>query len=72
MLLASRPVSAGEYELADKTYDLLLARLAERKFRGVTPQVRANILAFYDGMKSPDEHGVAPQVELLRAYKPVD
>jgi hypothetical protein len=67
-----RPVSAGEYELADKTHDLLLAMLAERKFRGVTPQIRANILAFYDGMKSPDEHGMAPQVELLRAYKPVD
>jgi hypothetical protein len=67
-----RPVSAGEYELADKTHDLLLAMLAERKFRGVTPQIRANILAFYDGMKSPDEHGMASQVELLRAYKPVD
>ena len=66
-----RAVSAGEYDLADKTYDRLLARLAERKFRGVTPQIRANILAFYDGMKSPDEHGMAPQVELLRAYKPV-
>jgi hypothetical protein len=66
-----RPVSAGEYELSDKTYDRLLTLLAERQFRGVTPEIRANILAFYDGMKSPDKHGIGAQVELLRAYKPV-
>jgi hypothetical protein len=66
-----RPVSAGEYALSDKTCDRLLILLAEKKFRGVTPEIRANILAFYDSMKSPDEHGVAAQVELLRAYKPI-
>jgi hypothetical protein len=65
-----RPVSAGEYELSDKTYDRLLELLAERKFAGATSEIRANILAFYDGMKSPDKHGIGPHVELLRAYKP--
>jgi hypothetical protein len=67
-----RPVSAGEYELSDRTYDRLLELLAAKKFAGVTAEIRANILAFYDGMKAPDKHGFSPQVDLLRAYKPVD
>jgi hypothetical protein len=31
----------------DQTYDKLLAKLAEKKFNGVTPALRENILTFY-------------------------
>jgi hypothetical protein len=64
------PVSPGEYALTDRTYDKLVGLLAQKQFQGVTPEIRANILAFYDAMKSADPHGVGPEVELLRAYKP--
>jgi hypothetical protein len=37
----------GEYSLADDTYAKLLEQLADRKFEGVTPQLRANIVTFY-------------------------
>lgn len=43
-----RPSAHGEYELADDTYAELLDRLADRKFEGVSPELRRNILAFYD------------------------
>ena len=66
-----RPVSAGEYELTDQTYDKLITKLAEKHFEDVTPEMRQNILHFYDSMKSPDPHGVGPQVEALRQYKPM-
>jgi len=65
-----RPVSAGEYALTDHTYDTLLVKLEQKRFDGVTPQIRANILAFYDGMKSPDQHGISRQLDALRAYRP--
>jgi hypothetical protein len=66
-----RPVSPGEYALTDRTYDKLLVKLAEKKFEGVTPEIRENILGFYDAMKSPDPHGIGPQLEALRGYKPL-
>lgn len=65
-----RPVSAGEYALTDHTYDSLLIKLEQKKFDGVTAQIRENIIAFYDGMKSPDQHGIGRQLDALRAYKP--
>lgn len=66
-----RRVSPGEYALTDRTYDKLLVKLAEKKFDGVTPDIRQNILGFYDAMKSPDPHGIGVQLMLLRAYRPV-
>jgi hypothetical protein len=39
----------GEYSLADDTYAKLLEQLSERKFAGMTPQLRDNIVAFYTG-----------------------
>ena len=38
----------GDYELVDKTYTKLLHKLAEDHFRGVTPELRNNLVAFYD------------------------
>jgi hypothetical protein len=37
----------GEYSLADDTYAKLLEQLSDRKFEGMTPQLRSNIVAFY-------------------------
>ncbi|MDQ6701286.1 MAG: zinc dependent phospholipase C family protein [Acidobacteriota bacterium] len=45
---------AGEYTLADKAYAKLLEKLSAQKFRKVTPDLRANIIAFYDGEKPAD------------------
>jgi hypothetical protein len=64
------PVSPGEYVLTDRTYDELLVKLAEKKFDGVTTDLRKNILVFYDAMKSPDPHGIDTKLRLLRAYTP--
>jgi len=64
------PVSPGEYKLTDQTYDRLLRKLADKKFGGVTAELRANILSFYDAMKTPDTHGIAAQLAALRAYLP--
>ncbi len=63
-----RPVSPGEYLLTDRTYDKLLAKLAERKFDGVMPELRDNILSFYAQMKAPDQHGIGPQLTALKAF----
>ena len=43
----------GEYELADETYAKLLNKLADRKFDGVTPELRKNILSFYGDLNAP-------------------
>jgi hypothetical protein len=37
----------GEYSLADDTYAKLLGQLTDRKFEGMTPELRANLVAFY-------------------------
>jgi Zinc dependent phospholipase C len=46
---------AAEYSLADETYATLLAGLAEGKFVQTSPQLRANILAFYSDLSLPIE-----------------
>jgi hypothetical protein len=48
-----KPTRAGEYELADETYAKLLGRLAQKNFTGVTPELRASILAFYSDLSLP-------------------
>ena len=60
------PVRPGEYLLTDITYDKLLAKLADKKFAGATPELRANILSFYASMKTPDAHGIGPQLTALK------
>ena len=42
-----KPTAPTEYALADKTYGDLVEQLAKRKFDYVTPQLRANVLAYY-------------------------
>jgi hypothetical protein len=62
-----KTVNPGEYSLTDHTYDKLVAKLAAKKFEGVTPELRANILDFYAKMKTPDPHGIGPQLAALKA-----
>jgi hypothetical protein len=63
-----KPVSPGEYAFTDRTYDQLLVKLAEKRFNGVTPELRENILSFYAQMTTPDQHGIAPQLTALKAF----
>ena len=64
-----KPVSPGEYHLTDLTYDKLLKKLAKKRFDGVSPALRQNILAFYAAMKTPDPHGTAAPLAALRALQ---
>jgi hypothetical protein len=43
----------GEYSLADATYAQLLDKLTKHNFDQVTPELRANILAFYANSSAP-------------------
>jgi hypothetical protein len=42
-----RPTREGEYKSANATYSHLLHSVAKTEFRDVTPELRANIVAFY-------------------------
>jgi hypothetical protein len=44
---------AAEYSLADDSYAKLLAQLSSHKFEKTTPELRANILAFYSDLSAP-------------------
>lgn len=42
-----KPTAPGEYRLTDNTYRCLLANLQRDSFAGLTPALRANLLAFF-------------------------
>ena len=65
-----RQVTPGEYALTDKAYDKLLVILAEKKFDGVTPEIRENILGFYNSMPAPHKHDIGAQLDALKAHVP--
>jgi hypothetical protein len=44
---------AGEYKLSDTSYAYLLDKLAEHNFENTSPELRANILAFYGDPNAP-------------------
>jgi len=48
-----RPTRGGEYVLTDKTYARLLDQLADKDFKSVTPELRADILRFYSDAIAP-------------------
>ena len=48
-----RETKAGEYSLTDATYADLLNKLADNHFANLTPQLQANILAFYQNPQPP-------------------
>jgi len=47
------PVLASQYLGADLAYDKLLDKLAGRKFAGIAPDLRSNILDYYKDRKPP-------------------
>lgn len=47
------PPEAGQYFLADESYAQLLNDLAKHHFRGLSPELRQNILAFYSNLDAP-------------------
>jgi len=48
-----RPTTPGEYSLADKTYAHLLKDLSTKDYLQPTPELRANVLAFYSDLNAP-------------------
>lgn len=42
----------GEYELADETYAKLLDELSEKQFAGVMPELRQNILSYFNNSQA--------------------
>jgi hypothetical protein len=50
-----KETKASEYTLADEAYASLLAKLAEQKFDGTSPELRDNIIAFYADLSLPIE-----------------
>jgi hypothetical protein len=49
-----KPTSPGEYQLTDDTYAKLLDKLTKTKFAELKPDVRENILAFYQNPSAPN------------------
>ncbi len=50
---SGKPTKPAEYSLTDETYAKLLARLSERHFEQVTPELREDILNFYADLSAP-------------------
>ncbi|HYA24991.1 MAG TPA: zinc dependent phospholipase C family protein [Terriglobales bacterium] len=46
---------AGQYKLADQAYDDLVRRLAKNNFAHLTPDLKANILAYFAGGSARDK-----------------
>ena len=67
-----RSTTAGMYTIADKTYAKLLDELSMRRFAGIPPELRADILNFYKSeattSRADDKHALKlrQQLELLR------
>jgi len=46
-----------------------MKKLAKKKFEGITPELRENILKFYAAMKTPDPHRTSKQLAALKAVQ---
>jgi hypothetical protein len=46
-------IAPGKYRMSDDTYAKLLDKLSDEKFAKASPEVRANILAFYSDPNAP-------------------
>ncbi len=51
----AKPTRAGEYPLADAAYAKLLVKLESHNFQTAPPELRANILAFYQNLDAPND-----------------
>ena len=54
-MLRASTLDATEHSLTDDAYAKLLAQVARRKFDLTTPDLRANIMAFYSDLSIPIE-----------------
>jgi hypothetical protein len=52
---SGKPTKAAEYSLTDDSYAKLLGQLSDRKFVGISPELRDNILQFYSDLSVPIE-----------------
>jgi hypothetical protein len=76
---SGQPTKAAEYSLTDDAYAKLLAQLSERKFDLTSPELRANILAFYSDLSVPIEtkkdgvrwQAVLTELDQLKVVAPV-
>ena len=48
-----KPTAAGDYKLADKAYARFVDKLDEKHFQGLQPDLRTNILSYYEHAKAP-------------------
>jgi hypothetical protein len=48
-----QPSVAGKYQGADEAYDQLVGKLADRKFAGVSPDLRNHLLSYYKDREPP-------------------
>ncbi|HJX84572.1 MAG TPA: zinc dependent phospholipase C family protein [Candidatus Angelobacter sp.] len=74
-----RHTSAGEYRLTDEAYAKLLNKLSDLKFATTTPDLRQNILTFYQSpsaatgdTKKSDQQKTLRNLEQLRAWHKTD
>ena len=51
----AKKTKAAEYAMTDDSYAKLLAKLSERKFDRMSPELRENILDFYSDLSAPNE-----------------
>jgi hypothetical protein len=73
-----KPTRPGEYVLTDKAYARLLHELAEKKFSTVTPDLRANLLQFFNDKEHPlslekdkeKREQTMAELEQLKSYEP--
>jgi hypothetical protein len=76
---SGKTTKPAEYALTDDTYAMLLARLSERKFDLVSPELRANVLEFYSDLSAPidtkkdqdDWKNVLSELDQLKSMTPV-
>jgi zinc dependent phospholipase C len=75
-----RPTRPGEYALADHTYAKLLDLLAKDNFKGMTPALKAHLLAYYAADEKPlatkkdkrERQTVIRNLEKLQATSPIE
>ena len=74
-----RATVLGEYALSDATYAELLDKLAEQKFAGVSPELRSDMVHYFDSLrgmadrnlkKPKNEQKLQKELDQLRAAEP--